>query len=124
MLCVCYRSSPCSDKSWVQLWGLSTHPACVVLYVTTLCAACILTYTCSCAYAGTDVPEVDSVLATSEVQKLLQERDVDLAQQPEAPFDALLSSVDASGQLYGIHGGAGKHLYELYADVVDKCGTT
>ncbi|KAK9830279.1 hypothetical protein WJX72_010779 [[Myrmecia] bisecta] len=59
---------------------------------------------------GTPIPEVDSVLTSSEVQLLLEARGADLAAMPDAPLDSMLSSVGPDGQLYGVSGGSGGYL--------------
>ena len=57
--------------------------------------------------AGTSVPEVDSVLTTSEVQQLIEQQGVSFADLPCAPLDSLLGPGCTDDQLYKVHGGAG-----------------
>ena len=53
------------------------------------------------------MPEVDTVLTTSEVQRLLDERGVALHSLPEAPLDDLASGAPEHSRVYGYPGGAG-----------------
>ena len=59
--------------------------------------------------AGTNVAEVDSVLTTSEVQQLIEQQGVTLAELPGDCMDSLLGPGPCDSQLYNIHGGAGMH---------------
>ena len=47
--------------------------------------------------AGTQVPETDSVLATTELQELLEQHQVDLHSLPPSPFDPILPEPSSSG---------------------------
>ena len=53
------------------------------------------------------MPEVDAVLTTGEVQRLLDERGVALPALPEAPLDDLVSGAPEHSRVYGYPGGAG-----------------
>ncbi len=57
--------------------------------------------------AGTSVPEVDSVLTTSEVQQLIEQQGVSFADLPCAPLDSLLGPGCTDDQLHKVHGGSG-----------------
>ena len=48
------------------------------------------------------MPEVDAVLTTSEVQRLLDERGVALPALPEAPLDDLASGAPGHSRVYGL----------------------
>ncbi len=58
--------------------------------------------------AGTEIPEVDSVLTSGEVQQLLEGHGQRLSDIPAAPLDAIVPSIPDSPQLYGIPGGSGE----------------
>lgn len=58
--------------------------------------------------AGTSIPEVDSVLTTSEVQQLIEQQGVSFPDLPCSPMDSLLGPAAACHeQLHGVHGGSG-----------------
>lgn len=57
--------------------------------------------------AGTSVPEVDSVLTTSEVQQLIEQQGATFADLPCAPLDSLLGPGCTDDQLHKVHGGSG-----------------
>ncbi len=57
--------------------------------------------------AGTSVPEVDSVLTTSEVQQLIEQQGVTFADLPCAPLGSLLGPGCTDDQLHKVHGGSG-----------------
>lgn len=57
--------------------------------------------------AGSNVPEVDSVLATSEVQQLLEQQAVSFPDLPCLPVDSVLGPAAPKEQLHGVHGGSG-----------------
>ncbi|KAK9826721.1 hypothetical protein WJX81_001163 [Elliptochloris bilobata] len=63
---------------------------------------------------GTAVPEVDVVLTTGEVQRLLEERGVSLAALPEVQLDDLASGAPERGRVYGYPGGAGGYLEYVF----------
>ncbi len=68
--------------------------------------------------AGTALAEVDSVLATTEVQQLLDEEGVALAALPEAAVDLTAAGTSGEGDgVYGYPGGAGGYL-----EFVFRCG--
>ncbi len=53
------------------------------------------------------MPEVDSVLTTSEVQQLIEQQGVSFADLPCTPMDSLLGSHAGQDQLCYVHGGSG-----------------
>ena len=57
--------------------------------------------------AGTSIPEVDSVLTTSEVQQLIEQQGVTFPHLRCSPMDSLLGPAAGMEQLHGVHGGAG-----------------
>ena len=57
--------------------------------------------------AGTNIPEVDSVLTTSEVQQLIEQQAVSFPDLPCSPMDSLLGPAAYEEQLHGVHGGSG-----------------
>ena len=65
--------------------------------------------------AGTQVPETDSVLATTELQELLEERGVDLRSLPPTPFDPILPAAAAAAQQQAPAASNGWHATEQQA---------
>ena len=65
---------------------------------------------CNLVLAGTEIPEVDSVLTSGEVQQLLEGHGRRLSEISAAPLDAIVPSIPDSPQLYGIPGGSGERL--------------
>ncbi|DBA92266.1 TPA: hypothetical protein ACH3X2_003700 [Trebouxia sp. C0005] len=63
---------------------------------------------------GTSVPEVDSVLTTSEVQQLVEQQGVSFADLPCAPLDSLLGPGCTDSRLYKVHGGSGGYLEFIF----------
>ncbi len=59
--------------------------------------------------AGTQIPEVDSVLTSGEVQQLLEARGRKLSEIPAAVPDTIIPGIPDSPHLYGIPGGSGQH---------------
>ena len=68
--------------------------------------------------AGTSLAEVDSVLATTEVQQLLDEEGLSLALLPEADREVaaagLAADEEPDGGVHGYPGGAGGYLEFIY----------
>lgn len=56
-------------------------------------------------FAGTQVPETDCVLATTELQELLEQRGVDLRSLQGAPFDSILPAPRAGAAPEAAGGG-------------------
>lgn len=63
---------------------------------------------------GTNVPEVDSVLTTSEVQQLIEQQGLSFADLPCAPLDSLLGPGCTDDQLHNVHGGSGGYLEFIF----------
>ncbi|KAL3144424.1 hypothetical protein ABBQ32_004170 [Trebouxia sp. C0010 RCD-2024] len=59
---------------------------------------------------GTSIPEVDSVLTTSEVQQLVEQQAVSFPDLPCSPVDSVLGPTAPAEQLHGVHGGSGGYL--------------
>ena len=69
------------------------------------------------ASAGTALAEVDSVLATTEVQQLLDEEGLSLALLPDADREVTAAGTSAEeqdGVVYGYPGGAGGYLEFIF----------
>ena len=70
------------------------------------------------SWAGTTLAEVDSVLATTEVQQLLDEEGLSLALLPESGRDMTAAGMPADDEqdsgVYGYPGGAGGYLEFIY----------
>lgn len=71
--------------------------------------------------AGTNIPEVDSVLTTSEVQQLIEQQAVSFPDLPCSSMDSLLGPAARlhAEQLHGVHGGSGKP--SLLSDQPGQC---
>ena len=76
-----------------------------VMYTPSICDV-ELTY-CCLLLAGTNIPEVDSVLTTSEVQQLIEQQSVSFPDLPRSSVDSLLGPTACGEQLHGVHGGSG-----------------
>ena len=70
------------------------------------CSTSSLAHRCLLS-AGTNIPEVDSVLTTSEVQQLIEQQAVSFPDLPCSPMDSLLGPAACEEQLHGVHGGSG-----------------
>lgn len=81
-----------------QAGGLpaTLHGSCITALLLQ-CMPCLLQIYCAAAApAGTQVPETDSVLATTELQELLEQHQVDLHSLEPSPFDSILPAASSS----------------------------
>ncbi len=115
--CTCFVSFLTSRMGAVSGRGASGHGS-GLLACDMLTAPICLHAPSPTRPAGTSLAEVDSVLATTEVQQLLDEEGLSLALLPEADRDVSAAGVAADdrrdGSVHGYPGGAGGYLEFIY----------